>query len=106
MLVVASTILIAPVWGAISVVPAVCLVVLVRFTDLRIADRLLELVGWTSAAVVAATTVAIVRRNRPFPTAAWTEGVEQLNGLAVFSVVCLAAGALGWSARRSEEPRA
>lgn len=102
-LVVASTILIGPVWGVISLVPAAGLVLLVRHTSLRAADRLLELVGWSAAAIVALATIAIVRRNRPFPNAAWTEGVERLNGLAVFSVVCLAVGTLGWSARRRED---
>ncbi len=101
-LVVAGTLVIGPEWGAVSLVVGAALVLAARHTAVRAVDRLLELVGLSAALLVAVATIAILRRNRPRPDAGWTEGVERLNGLALFSVVCIAVGALGvsWSRRK------
>ncbi len=102
-LVTASTLLIGPVWGAIALIPAIGLVLLVRYTAWRWSHRLLALAGLGAATLVALGTIAVVRRNRPFPNAAWTEAVERFNGLAVFAVLCIAVGTIGWSGSRREE---
>ncbi len=93
-LTVAATILIGPVWGLVGLLTSACAVLLVSFVHSPVADRFIVLLGPVLVAVVGLATVVINRRDRPLPTAGWTESFESLNGWAVFAVLALAAGTL------------
>ncbi|MGI9646093.1 MAG: hypothetical protein ACR2O6_12375, partial [Ilumatobacteraceae bacterium] len=101
-LVVATTLPVSPLAGLVALVGGIAAAVVVRTVSHPIAARALELTGWSGTALVALGAIVINRRNQPPPDAGWTVSFEQLNGLALFSVLCIAVGALGWtSARRS-----
>ncbi len=92
-LVVASALLISPMWGAVSLVPAAVLVAAVD--AMTGPGRLL----WSSPGCCARWRLRFrcsgsSRNDRPFPNAGWTLSVDQLNGLAVFAIVSIAVGAM------------
>ncbi len=91
-LVATSALLISPIWGVVSLLPAA--VVLAASTRRRAPGRLLELTGVLCAVIVAVSVLWIVRNDRPFPNAGWTLSVDQLNGVAVFAIVSIAVGAM------------
>jgi arabinofuranan 3-O-arabinosyltransferase len=104
--VVASALLIAPVWGV-----AAALVLVVDALFRRLGRRVPAMLaanpaGWigvAAAAAIALLVVGIERADAPVPNAGWTESFDRLNGLAVFAVLCIAVGALrATSARRGE----
>ena len=93
-LTVAATALIGPEWGIVGLLTAGCAVLLVSFVHSPLADRFVVLLGPVVAAMVGLATVVVNRRQRPLPTAGWTESFESLNGWALFAVLALAAGTL------------
>jgi arabinofuranan 3-O-arabinosyltransferase len=91
-LVTASALLISPIWGMLSLVPAGALVAL--STRSGGSGRVLELSGVLAAGVVAGWVLLIVRRDRPFPDAGWTLAFDHLNGVALYAAVAIAVGAM------------
>ena len=91
-LIVASGLLISPIWGAVSLVPAALLIG--ASMRPRAPERLLELTGVLCAATVAASVLWIVRNDRPFPDAGWTLSFDHLNGLALYATISIAVGAM------------
>ena len=91
-LVVASGLLISPIWGAVSLVPAALLIG--ASMRPRAPERLVELTGVLCAVTVAASVLWIVRNDRPFPDAGWTLSFDHLNGLALYATISIAVGAM------------
>jgi arabinofuranan 3-O-arabinosyltransferase len=93
-LIVAAALLIAPIWGVIAVAPAALAVWSARRPRPWLVDRPLELIGLAAAIAVIVSALWIERSQRPFPNAGWTLEFDHLNGLAAFSVLSLAVGAM------------
>jgi arabinofuranan 3-O-arabinosyltransferase len=85
-LIVASVLLIGPLWGLVAVVVTAVELWLRR-------SRTFEIAGIAAGCAVAVGAMWVVRSDRPFPNAGWTTSVEHLNGLALFAVIVLAVGA-------------
>jgi formate hydrogenlyase subunit 3/multisubunit Na+/H+ antiporter MnhD subunit len=90
----ASAVLIAPIWGIIAIAPAALAVWSARRPRRWLAERPLELVGLGASLVVMISVLLIERSRRPFPDAGWTLEFDHLNGLAIFAVLSLAVGAM------------
>lgn len=86
-LIVASAVLVSPGWAVTALVVGALTVASAPWQV-----RVMELIGLTSACVVAASVVWIERRDAPIPNAGWTFAFEHLNGLAVFAVLAITAG--------------
>lgn len=93
-LVIASAVCIGPIWGLAGAAVAGTAALIGRATRHPLAGRVFELVALAVTIGVAIAVVVIVRRDRPLPTAGWTEAVAHLNGAALFAITCLAAGTL------------
>ena len=85
-LVVASVLLIDPLWGLVAALVAAVELWLGR-------SRTFEIAAIAAGCAVAVGAMWVVRNDRPFPNAGWTTSVEHLNGLALFAVIVLAVGA-------------
>jgi arabinofuranan 3-O-arabinosyltransferase len=93
-LIVAAAVLIAPIWGLIALAPAALVIWSARRPRPWLLDRPLELFGLAAAVAVVVSALVIERSERPFPDAGWTLAFDHLNGLAAFSVLSLAVGAI------------
>jgi arabinofuranan 3-O-arabinosyltransferase len=93
-LIVAATVLIAPIWGVVAIAPAALALWAGRRRRPWPGDRPLELVGLAGSIAVVISALLIERSQRPFPDAGWTLAFDHLNGLAIFAVLALTVGAL------------
>ena len=93
-LIVASAMLISPIWGVLAVPPALIAVWSGRRPRQWLIGRPLEAIGLAAAAAVAISALWIERTQRPYPNAGWTLEFDHLNGLAAFAVLSLAVGAM------------
>ncbi len=90
-LAVAAGLLISPFWGLVGA--AFATIVAVTSRARWSGAGLLAVVSAVGlASYVAISVVSIVRDERPRPDSGWTLAVDQLNGVAVFSVILL-----GWA---------
>lgn len=89
-LTVASGLLIQPLWALAGAAVGAATWGLARRGP---SARLPEAVGVVVAGIVAVAVVVLARRDMPYPNAGWTETFDHLNGLALFALVCVAAGA-------------
>jgi hypothetical protein len=58
------------------------------------AGYLLGCLGAGLALFVALDVIWIERRDQPLPNAGWTASFDQLGGVTVFAVLCVAVGAM------------
>ena len=93
-LIVAATVLIAPIWGVVAVAPAAVALWAGRRPRPWPVDRALELIGLTGAIAVVISALLIERSQRPVPDAGWTLAFDHLNGLAICAVLALTVGAM------------
>jgi len=93
-LIVASAVLISPIWGVLAVLPALLALWSARRPRWWLASRPLEAIGLAASIAVAISALWIERTQRPYPNAGWTVEFDHLNGLAVFAVLSLAVGAM------------
>jgi arabinofuranan 3-O-arabinosyltransferase len=105
-LIVASAVLIAPVWGLVALVPAALTLWAHRRPRPWPGNRPLELVGLAASVGMATTALLVERSRRPYPDAGWTLEFDHLNGLAIFAVLSLAVGAMFGSDCRRDRPTA
>jgi arabinofuranan 3-O-arabinosyltransferase len=85
--------LIQPVWGIVGGVVGLAALLLARPIPLS-AGYLLGCIGVGLASFVALAVVWVERRDQPLPNAGWTASFDQLGGVAVFAVLCVAVGAM------------
>ncbi len=81
-------VLISPLWGVAGIAVGVATLVADRLAP-RYAAIVTPTAAIASAGAVALAVLFVQRRDRPIPNAGWTLAVDHLNGLAVFSVLCL-----------------
>ncbi len=93
-LVIASSLLIDPLWGAIALLPAAATAVVTARRARGFETRVFEMTGLGLAACTAIGVLWIERRERPFPNAGWTIPFDHLTGLAVFAILCVTVGAM------------